>query len=42
MKKHKNYDLNGSKYSYIKKHTLPLTHKLYCIYENNTRLCCKI
>jgi len=35
MKKHKKYDLDGSKYSYIKRHTLPLTHELYCIYENN-------
>ena len=36
MKTNDTYSLSGSNANYIKRHTLPLTHNLYClIYEND-------
>jgi hypothetical protein len=38
MKNHNNYSLNGNNNNFIKRHTLPLTHSLYCLLDKNNNL----
>jgi hypothetical protein len=38
MKNHDAYSLNGNKNNYIKRHTLPMTHDLYCLLDENKNL----
>lgn len=38
MKTNDTYSLSGSNANYIKRHTLPLTHNLYCLIDENDHL----